>query len=274
MPNDQELFDAEMGAASLPELRSPIIAVTFSSTEFNHQPDSWPWRLAFQAVVAAGGVPLAIDCSTAQPRIAELIGLADGLILLGGGDVSPELYGGDPSDPTVEVIDRLRDENEIEALQTANCLGRPTLAICRGLQLFNVSRGGTLAADLKRDVRNSGSHRPGLEHLMRPHHDVDVDPSSRIAKWMSHSGRLAVNSHHHQGVSEIGDHLRVTARAVDGLVEGVETPDGLVVAIQWHPEFLWPVDLKARALLTGFVTSCQTLVSRVSLASHGADGAQ
>lgn len=239
------------------ESHAPIIAVTYSSIEFENPQDSLPWRLAFQAVVAVGGLPLSIDCSTAQPRIANLIELADGLILLGGGDISPELYGGDPLDPTAEVVDRVRDENELEALRTAYQLGRPTLAICRGFQLLNVSRGGSLAADLKRDVDNIGSHRPGLEHLLRPHHDVDIEPSSRIAKWMSHSGRLAVNSQHHQGVNEIGDHLRVTARADDGLVEGVETADGLVVAIQWHPEFLWPSDLNARALLTGFVASCR-----------------
>jgi putative glutamine amidotransferase len=65
----------------------------------------------------------------------------------------------------------------------------------------------------------------------------------------------------------------VTARADDGLVEGVETPDGLVVAIQWHPEFLWPVDSNARALLTGFVTSCRTFAFRASIASRGVDGA-
>ena len=251
------LFADKPGAASLRELQTPIVAVTFSSTELEDSWDSLPWQLAFQAVVVAGGVPLAIDCSIAQPRIADLIGLSDGLILLGGGDVSPELYGGDPSDSAVEVVDWTRDENELEALRAASRIGRPTLAICRGLQLFNVSRGGTLAADLKRDVSNIGSHRPGLAHMLRTHHDVEVDPSSQIAKWMSRSGRLAVNSHHHQGVNEIGDHLRVTARADDGLVEGVETADGFVVAIQWHPEYLWPVDVNARALLAGFVAFCQ-----------------
>jgi putative glutamine amidotransferase len=116
-----------------------------------------------------------------------------------------------------------------------------------------------LALYLERDVRNVGSHRPGLEHLLGPHHDVDVDPSSQIAKWMNRSGRLAVNSYHHQGVNEVGDHLRVTAHAEDGLVEGVETADGFIVGIQWHPEYLWPVDVNARALLAGFIASCRAL---------------
>jgi putative glutamine amidotransferase len=251
------LVDDEVGASSLPEMRAPIVAVTYSSTEFDDPRESLPWQLAFRAIVVAGGVPLAIDCSTPQPRIAELIEMSDGLILLGGVDVAPELYGGDPSDPTVAVVDRVRDDNELEALRTANRLRKRTLAICRGFQLLNVSRGGTLAADLKRDVSNIGSHRPGVEHLLRPHHDVEVDPSSQIAKWMSRSGRLAVNSHHHQGVQVVGSRLRVTARAGDGLVEGVETVDGLIVAVQWHPEFLWPTDPNARALLAGFVASCQ-----------------
>jgi len=268
MSKSAELFLGEPRAGGARDTHTPTIAVTYSSTELNDSRESVPWRLGFEAVVAVGGVPLAIDCSTAQPRIESLVELADGLILLGGGDVSPHLYGGDPLDPKVEVVDRVRDENELVALATASRLGRPTLAICRGLQLFNVSRGGTLSADLKRDVRKIGSHRPGTAHLLRPHHDVVVDPSSQIAKWMSRSGRIAVNSHHHQGVNEVGDRLRVTARSDDGLIEGVESADGLVVAIQWHPELLWPVDSSARSLLTGFVTSCLVARFRATPALH------
>ena len=259
MSTDSAVSAEQNRTASQPVLQRPTIAITFSSAEFGDPLETLPWRMAFQAVVAAGGVPLAIDCSIAQPRIADLVELADGLILLGGADVSPELYGGDPTDPAVDRVDRLRDENELAALSAANRLGRRILAICRGLQLFNVSHGGTLTADLNRDVSNIGSHRPGPENLVHTHHQVDVNPSSQIAKWMSRSGPLAVNSYHHQGVSEIGKHLLVSARANDGLVEGLESADGLTVAIQWHPEFLWPVDVNALALLTGFVASCQII---------------
>ena len=237
----------------------PIIAVTYSSKEFGDPVASVPWQLAFRAVVAAGGVPLAIDCSAPNQSVKEAIGLADGLILFGGVDVAPELYGADPLDPSVEIVDRVRDENELAALRAAATLRLPTLAICRGLQLVNVARGGTLSVDLKRDVPNAGSHRPAAEDLVRSHHDVYVERSSQIAKWMTRWGRLAVNSYHHQGISEVGDQLRVTARADDGLVEAVETLDGLVVAIQWHPEYLWPADPNARALLAGFVSSCATM---------------
>jgi putative glutamine amidotransferase len=259
MSSHSTLLDAKHVKVSPDELRRPIIAVTYSSAEFGDPLDSLPWQLAFRGVVAAGGVPLAIDCSTMQTRIADLVELADGLILLGGVDVSPVLYGGDPSDPTVGVADRVRDENELAALEAATYLGRPTLGICRGLQLFNVSRGGTLVADLERDVMNTGSHHPGPEQLVRPHHSVEVDATSQIAKWMSRSGRIAVNSYHHQGVDAVGEHLRITSRADDGLVESLESSDGLISAVQWHPEFLWPVDPNSLALLTGFVASCQTI---------------
>lgn len=241
--------------------RAPIIAVTYSSKE---QPDigkAVPWQLTFQAVAAAGGVPLAIDCASPQPQLPALIELADGVLLLGGGDIDPELYGGDPSDPTLDDVDTLRDRNELDVLDVAARLQLPTFAICRGMQLVNVWRGGTLWIDLERDAAPGVQHRPGMAALVQSCHRVAVADDSRVAEWMSTSGPIDVNSQHHQGVREVGEGLRVTARADDGIVEGLESPDGLIVAVQWHPEYLWPTDGNAARLLAGFVASCARLAT-------------
>lgn len=236
---------------------APVIAMTYSSVEFAKYPAEAPWQLAFRAIVASGAVPLAIDCSTPQPRMADLVRLADGLLVLGGVDIDPKLYGGDESDPLLDGINPLRDQNELKALSTARELGRPVLAICRGFQLLNVACGGRLIADLKRDHAGGIDHRPGMPALVKTQHDVTIEPYSILARWMSNDGRIPVNSQHHQGILTIGNGLRATAHSDDGLVEALESADGQTVGIQWHPEFIWSDDNHAWELLSGFATTCR-----------------
>lgn len=241
---------------------APVLAVTYSAPEFTTWDCVSPWQFTLRSVVAAGGVPLAIDCSTEQPRLAELIALSDGLLVLGGGDIDPRQHGGEPDDPTVGGVNPTRDRNEIAALDAARELGVPTLAICRGFQLLNVARGGAIVADLARDRPGPIDHQPGMGALMRVQHDVTVSPDSRLAHWLGRDGVFAVNSEHHQAVAEVGHDLHVTARSDDGLVEGVETADGGVVAVQWHPEMLWPAQQSALDLMRGFVSDCRAARDR------------
>ena len=206
-----------------------------------------------EAVRRAGGVPVLLPPGEAS--VDELIERLDGFVLSGGGDVDPALYGGDRGDPTLDGVDPLRDRTELAVLEAA-ALRRPTLAICRGLQLLNVWRGGTLWIDLARDAEPGVQHQPGMPRLVETSHRVTVDAGARVARWMSASGPIDVNSQHHQGVREVGAGLHVTARADDGTVEGLESDDGLMVGVQWHPEYLWPTDDHAARLLAGFVAAC------------------
>ncbi|MFN7149698.1 MAG: gamma-glutamyl-gamma-aminobutyrate hydrolase family protein [Microthrixaceae bacterium] len=249
----QATTNSNSGVAS-----APIIAVTYSSLEFAGWDRRSPWQFTLRSVVAAGGVPLAIDCATEQPKIVDLVALADGLLVLGGGDVDPRRYGGDTEDPTVGGVNPMRDENEVAALAAARSRGCPTLAICRGFQLLNADLGGVLVADLPRDRPSFVDHRPGMGALMGVQHDVDVSEGSQLARWLGRSGAVGVNSEHHQGLAQAGDGLVITARSADGLVEAVETPDGRVVGVQWHPEMLWTADEAALDLLRGFVAECRS----------------
>ena len=235
---------------------APLIAVTYSSTEFAEFHPQVPWQMALRALVAAGGVPFAIDCATTQNHLAEIIGLTDGLLVLGGGDVDPALYGADLEDPALEGVNSTRDKNELLAIEVAREQTKPILTICRGFQLLNVAYGARLVVDLKRDLPGDVEHRPGMPALVSTQHDVIIDANSSIARWMGTAGPIAVNSQHHQGVLNVGKGLRPTARAADGLVEAVEDNTGLVSGVQWHPEFLWSTDANALSLLTGFVRTC------------------
>jgi len=210
----------------------------------------------FHAFVAAGATPLSIDCTLEQPRISAVIERLDGLVMSGGGDVDPTLYGGDPDDPSVRGVNRARDVSERNALKCALDLGMPILAICRGLQFVNVALGGTLHADLTRDRPASLVHQASPEALTHPVHDVDVTAGTLLAKWMGSDGRVPVNSEHHQGLRELAPDLTAVAFSPDGLVEAVESVEKHLVGVQWHPEILWPREPHSASLLRGYVSEC------------------
>ena len=168
-------------------------------------------------LVAAGGLPLHVPAGVAPEAVMEH---AAGLVLTGGSDVDPARYGG-VAEASTSPLDPERDAREIALLDAARERGRPVLAICRGLQLVNVAWGGTLHLDL-------------AEHARTRWHDVAITPGSVLAGLYGPTAR--VNSVHHQAVDRIADGLVVTARAPDGVVEGVEAPG--LVGVQWHPEQL------------------------------------
>jgi len=163
----------------------------------------------------------------------ELLDRVDGLLLLGGGDVDPAAYGAERHD-RVYGVDADRDAVEIAMVREAIARGKPTLAICRGLQVLNIAFGGTLIQHLP-DVPGTGRHGvPGGGGTVL--HDVKVSPNTALAD-ATRAELLACASHHHQAVDRVGEGLQVTARSDDGVVEGLEH-DGpaWTVAVQWHPE--------------------------------------
>lgn len=209
----------------------PVIAVTLASREL---PAMVHWRLMF----------------------AGLLAHVDGLLISGGADVDPRRYGGVPDDPTLTGVNPVRDANEINAFEVAWSRRLPTLAICRGAQLVNAVRGGTLYADLARDFPSDINHRLGEEALAGNAHQVEIIGGSRLAEWTGVSGAISVNSQHHQGIRALADGFAVTARATDGLIEAYESVTHPLSAVQWHPEISWRTDTLSRRLLSGFVSTC------------------
>ena len=156
---------------------------------------------------------------------------ADGLLLIGGTDVNPKLYGADAK-PETQSPDDERDAFELELLDQASRRELPVFAICRGMQLLNVHAGGTLHQHLA-----SPRHNPTEESSFA--HEVQIEPASLLAS-ISGQASLPVNSYHHQAADEVGRGLRVSARdAEDGTVEALEHADGeFILGVQWHPEDL------------------------------------
>jgi putative glutamine amidotransferase len=171
-----------------------------------------------------------------------------GLVLSGGTDVNPARYGAAPH-PDLETPDDARDEKEIRLLDEALAADLPVLAICRGMQLFNVAHGGTLIQHLE----NFAVHSVPRGDKTLPVHDILVEPGTLLAAILG-EGLHGVNSRHHQAVERIGAGLRVTARsAPDGVVEALERSDrGFALAVQWHPEDQARRDAEQRKLFEAF----------------------
>ena len=176
------------------------------------------------AVHAAGGRALVIPPFPAG--VAEVVAVLDGLILAGGGDLDPALYGADP-DPRTTGIRPARDAGEVALLRAAIDADLPTLGICRGMQLMSAYAGGKLVQHL-----DSGAHRGEPGTYVR--HGVSTVPGTRLAGILGE--RTEVPSYHHQGVADSGT-LTVSAYAFDGGIEGVEDPSARFrVGVLWHPE--------------------------------------
>ena len=171
----------------------------------------------------------------------ELLRPFDGLLLVGGGDVDPSVYGGDPSAPHVYGVEPDRDALEIELLLAADRAHLPTLCVCRGMQVMNVAYGGTLHPHLP-DVPGLLQHGVPLDETETTHH-VDPEPGTLLSATTKAPAPLRCVSHHHQGVDRVGDGLIVTGRSPDGLVEAIEREGAdmnldttWMLGVQWHPE--------------------------------------
>jgi len=182
-----------------------------------------------------------------------------GLLLPGGADVEPWRYGQAPH-PMLGATDAELDEGQLALARLALRSGFPTLAICRGIQVVAVAVGAILCQDLPAQRPSAVRHRvPTPKDALS--HEVELEPDSRLAALCG-PGRFPVNSRHHQAVQDgeragwVGP-LRVVARAPDGVVEGIESPDHpFAVSVQWHPENLVDGRPEARRLFRGFVSAC------------------
>jgi putative glutamine amidotransferase len=185
-----------------------------------------------EAVAAAGGVAVMLPCMDTSVEVLDHVGA---LVLTGGGDVDPALYGETPHE-TVYGIDTHRDRVEIALLRRALEIGLPVLAICRGMQVLNVALGGTLLQHLEGD--DGAIHAAWAHSVSARVHTVAFDEGS-IAREVF-GPMLDVNTLHHQAVGRVASTLVCTGRAPDGIIESVEIPGEAVWGMQWHPELLAP----------------------------------
>jgi putative glutamine amidotransferase len=188
----------------------------------------------YDAVAAAGGLPLVLPPVASEEPMDELLDALDGLLLTGGRDYDPAHFGGPPDD-SIRPIHPRRQTFDLLLAKKAVTREIPTLGICAGAQLIAIVCGGDLEMDLPRDLPGTIDHG---ERAGRPvFHDIDVSPGSLLAEAVG-VRTMRVNSMHHQAVRDPGRGLRASGRSPDGVVEAIESDGPFLLGVQWHPELL------------------------------------
>lgn len=191
-----------------------------------------------RAIEELGGTPLILPLVAAQAARRRLLDRVDGLLLTGSGpDLPPRLYGERQRYPFPLISER-RADFELELVHQARARDLPLLGICGGMQTVNVACGGSLFQDIPSQVRQALEHRQKTK-ATRLSHAVAISPKSLLKKIVRQT-TLMVNSSHHQSVKTVAPSLKATAVAPDGIIEAIESPaHRFLLAIQWHPEFLF-----------------------------------
>jgi putative glutamine amidotransferase len=218
-------------------------------------------RFYAEAVEAKGGVPLHLPLIPEPRYIRAVVSRLDGVLLPGSAsDVDPLRYGSEPH-AKFGTVHPLRDETDLLVLKEVERRRLPLLAICFGMQVWNVSRGGSLIQDIASSVPGALKHEQGAPRD-RHSHKISIHPES-LLRGLAKSESALVNSHHHQALERIGEGLQATAWSSDGLVEAVEdVREGRwALGVQWHPEIGWASDDFSAAIFTAFVRASATATS-------------
>jgi putative glutamine amidotransferase len=228
-------------------------------------PHSWVMSSRyFEVLMGAGAIPWMVPLLRDEVTLRGIYDRLDGVFLAGGVDVDPTSYGAEVS-AACGRTDPDRDAVEVQLTKWSIADGKPLLGICRGHQIINVAAGGTLYQDtteLTGSIKHDYFPTQGFSRDHRAH-DVTIAPGSHLARfYQTHTA--VVNSMHHQGLRDIGEGLRVSATAPDGLAEAVEGHGrGWLVGVQWHPESF--SDQGTRSLLDSFIEAAADWRSRPRL---------
>jgi len=203
------------------------------------------------AIESAGGIPVLLPVVKGAEAIRRQVESVDALVLPGGYDPNPLLYGENPG-RTMGFIFPEVDEHQLAAIRVADASGKPMLGICRGLQILNIAFGGSLHQDVSlapdsyvQHLQKSRRHSPG--------HEVSLTEGTFLADVFGRS-MIVTNSFHHLAVNKVAPDFIVNAVACDGIVEGIERHRGTpVVAVQWHPEMMFEMHPHMLEIFKGFM---------------------
>lgn len=235
--------------------KKPIIGLCTSYEKTDKEDRIFINHAYLEAVRHFGGIPLVIPGEAQEDEQAVLLSMCQGLVMTGGDDIDPALYGETVINDTVFPAPE-RDLREPRLCAMAMARQIPILGICRGLQIMNVHFGGTLYQDIPAQLETAVLHKmePPYQRVI---HDCVLVPGSPLQQ-LTGCDTIGVNSFHHQAIKDVAPGLAVMGRAPDGIVEAVWKPDyGFLWAVQWHPEMLWPVEAASQKIWEAFITACK-----------------
>ena len=252
----------------------PIIALTGDALEapspiLNENHADFAPRDIKTAIIKAGGLPIILpfpdDVSLAAELAQAAVATFDGLLLPGGPDVDPTLYGEEPS-AAIGSTEYPKDRFEQALIRATVAAGKPIMAICRGMQILNVTLGGTLYQDLASQDPDVSIRHAQAAPGQYPTHHVSIQPGTQLANLIGE--RAYVNSRHHEAVKRVAPGLQVVATAPDGVIEALaDQQDRQIMAVQWHPENLWQQDAAQLRLFAMLVKRAQAYAAGRALGS-------
>lgn len=187
-----------------------------------------------QSTVMAGGAPFILPVIGDYEAVKVQVETVDGIIISGGYDVDPLIYGEEPSQKQGGLCPE-RDQYDLMIIKAAMELKKPILGICRGMQILNAAFGGTIYQDLSQIegcyIKHSQGSRPEVAS-----HSVKVEKGTKLHEILGEE--IFTNSHHHQTLKDIAPGFKVSARAKDGVIEAFEMEEGFIIGVQWHPEMM------------------------------------
>lgn len=233
----------------------PIIGLTSSYEKTETTDYIFVNHSYLNAVRQFGGIPLVLPSEADEEELKLLIARCDGLILTGGDDIDPELYGEEKLNDTVELTP-IRDRAERIVCDLAVERKIPILGICRGIQMMNVYFGGSLYQDIPAQIPSEIKHR-----MEKPYHRVGhsciVEKGTPLHALVG-GELIGVNSHHHQAIKQLADGFEVMARSEDGVIEAIFDPrKPFVWGVQWHPERIWDIEASSAKLFEAFIEACR-----------------
>lgn len=240
--------------------QSPIIGITGmrwpdEKKEDMHQMDKTQIHY-IEAVQKSKGIPIVLPVLEEfnEETIKRQVSLVDAILIQGGIDVTPSLYG-EEALPELDITCLKTDKFLLEVIKCAKERKIPILGICKGMQLINVSYGGTLYQDIKYAGLDSKSHRQSDESITKPFHSINLEKNTLLGKIFDNKEKLMVNSYHHQAVKDLGKGLVIDAKADDGIIESIHYDDKSqwILGVQFHPEQLSRNNEDFRAIFSEFI---------------------
>jgi putative glutamine amidotransferase len=232
-------------------LGKPVIGIT--AAHCSEELKTFPRHYYVESIKKAGGIPFILPPVQGAEEGSNFLGLLDGLILTGGGDISPVYLKEDPRRGIGECIPE-RDLSEILLTKLALQQNLPLLGICRGIQVLAVAAGGRIYQDIPSQHPLAMQHRQTAPRQYA-WHEVEISVESALYRLLRER-KIGVNSLHHQAVSEIPPGFIHNALASDGIIEGIEKSEAkFCLGVQWHPESM-ETDVHSQALFAGFIEAC------------------
>jgi putative glutamine amidotransferase len=251
-----------MGDRPLIGITSTIMMTKTIENDSQSIPTLTVYNKYAETVQEAGGIPIVIPLGSPKEAV-QYANLCDGIIFTGGEDISAITYSATPH-PKARLINKSRDDFEIELMKQAREKEKAVYGTCRGMHLLNVSFGGTIIQDIKSDMEEGINHFQLSATRTEPSHMVSIKEDSLLFEILGEK-TAAVNSFHHQAIDKVGSGLKVAATADDGVVEGLEAEDKsgpFLLATQFHPEELRHEDAKMMDIVTAFIEASRQVKNK------------